>query len=160
MDSDVSFEDRFSVLKNWWERHNKVFSTWYLEMSPEERRSCLLKASPDLPRYTPGSREAAGQALKATDMILPELSEEALLASGGKLLVLLFARRLVSPDLCFHADIMLLNQQYNKKVLPIFSNNALKEIDTPFVDPMDPKENILSLSDKTAPETREEVMGL
>ena len=143
----ASCEDKYIALSQWWERHNKSFSEWFLRLTAVQQRQVskitqylsprinqywmiMISFSPDRPssftRYflnlklfevcifishlrlirldmplnTPGSREAAKVALKATDMILPELSQEALLAAGGKLLVLLVTRRLVSQVRC------------------------------------------------------------
>jgi hypothetical protein len=112
-----------------------------------------------MPERTPGSREAAGDKLKATDMILPEISQEALLSSGGKLLTLFFARRLTAQDYCFRGDILLLYQQFKEGRMPLFSNNNLAELDTPFVDPLDDDENIRSLSKETSEEGRAQIMG-
>eukprot|EP01033_Poteriospumella_lacustris_P014398 gene14398-10291_t len=56
-------------------------------------------------------------------------------------------------------DIRLLNDLYANKKLLSFSNNALEQMDTAFVDPLDPEENIRSLSATTSAETRGLING-
>jgi hypothetical protein len=57
----------------------------------------------------------------------------------GKLLILLLARRLVTPDFCLVADAKFLNNKFAHDQLPIFPEmeDRLKGLDTPFIDPSD-----------------------
>jgi hypothetical protein len=124
-------DDRYIVLKQWWERHCKSFSEWYLTRLDEKtREELLLAACPDMPREIAATREVAGIEIKATDVLLPELTLEGLNTEGGKLLCLFFTRRCVEPDLCFHADIKFLEGLRKKNTLPSFSNGTLEGMDT------------------------------
>lgn len=152
-------EIRASALRDWWVRHNKSFGIWFLSLTDEERRVCIIAASPDIPETTAATREANGEILFATDMILPELSLEALLAQGGKLLILLFARRLVALDSGFQQDINFLNGKYKRNSLPSYSAGRLRDLDTPFVDPLDPDENVNCLSATTPPSLRAQTLA-
>jgi hypothetical protein len=127
---EPSNEDKYVVLRQWWEKHCKSFTEWYLNLDAAKKEETLLKASPDMPKDTAGTREASGETLKASDVLLPELNLQALTAEGGKLLALFFTRRCVSQDLCFHADVMFLNGLLKSNNLPLFSNGALKDMDT------------------------------
>ena len=93
--------------------------------------------------------------------VQPELAEEALCAAGGKVLILFFTRRLVAPDLCFHADMKLLKDLRAVGALPSFSDPSLplSQMDTPFVDPFEREENIRSLGPNTTAATRAEIMA-
>lgn len=153
---------KYLALSSWWDRHNKSFSTWYLTLPAAVQEALLLNACPDMPRSTPGSREMLGIPLVATDMLLPELSLEALMTGGGKLLVLLLARRLVTTDGCLTADIKLLEECYKRGHLPVCYTpetvELLNGLDTPFVDPTDVNESIKSLTPLTSPAVREELL--
>lgn len=100
------------------------------------------------------TESAALNQFKPTDLLLPELNEESMIALQGKILLLLLGRRLQTPDLCYRADINLLNGQLQKGVLPQLSNGQLDHINTPFVDPMDEEENVRSFGPELTAETR------
>lgn len=184
-------EEKYAALASWWERYKDKFTAWYLNLSTDEQKSTLRKASPDMPVDCPKSRarsalstaspsapanlpdstdkqeqlpkvqnetdianETATPTFRPTDLLLPELNEESLLALQGKILLLLLSRRLQTPDLCYGSDVKLLNDQLRSGVLPPLSNGQLDHIDTPFVDPMDEQENIRSFGPDMTAETR------
>lgn len=157
----MAVSDRHSGCIAWWQRHNKSFSLWFLGLDREAQRSVLLKCCPDMPELTPASRELyTGIALTASDMLIPELTQEALLSNNGKLLLLLITRRLISPDHCLCADAKFLNSKYAAGVLPVFPEveERFKGIDTPFIDPMDRREAVNCLDPTTTtPGVRENV---
>lgn len=153
---DATPEDKLLALSQWWQRHCKVFTTWYLSLSSEKQRELLLKAVPDMPETSVHERQ--GQ-VQATDLILPEFSLDGMLSTNGRIFILFMTRRMVGSDLCMQEDIRLLNDLYANKKLPSFSNNALEQMDTAFVDPLDSEENIRSLSATTSAETREVING-
>lgn len=150
-------EQKLTALAQWWVRHCKDFSLWYLSQTTEEQRKLLLKIVPDLPPLSAFSRESEGSALLPSDVILPEFSQEGMLASNGRVFILFMTRRLSATDLCLSEDIRMLRNLAQRKQLPSFSNNAFVDLDTPFVDPLDPEERIKSLTSETPNETREEI---
>eukprot|EP01039_Chlorochromonas_danica_P007212 gene7212-7978_t len=147
-------ETKLAVLSQWWQRHCQAFSLWFLALSDAQREEVVLRACPDLPRQSPFTREAAGEVLRPTDIILPEFSQEGMFASQGRIFILFVTRRLSSRDRCMADDVKLLSDLFGKGHLPSFSNHALDSMDTPFVDPVDPEENIRSLSAATTAESR------
>lgn len=152
------------VLKNYWERNNASISKWWLSRPEEEKVYYLKLACPDLPKTTIKKRvegEEDRAPLRPTDALLPELAEEALCAAGGKVLILFFTRRLVSSDLCFHADMKLLKDLRAAGALPDFSDPSLPiaQMDTPFIDPFDAEDNIRSLGPNTSAAARAEVLA-
>lgn len=155
----ASSEDKYLALTQWWQRHNKIFNEWFLSLSTESQAIVLLKGSPDLPLKSSSirSKDAVGGPLKPTDLILPELSQEALLAAGGKILVLLLTRRLQPADTCFRQDVLFLHQVKKDFGLPDFSNGNLSKFELPFVDPLDPDESIRSMASEATPEQRAQV---
>ncbi|RYH29989.1 hypothetical protein EON65_06625 [archaeon] len=150
-------ETKFSVLKQWWGRHCQSFSLWYLSLNEDQRRNKLLAAIPDLPEKSPFARESSGQRLSPTDLILPEFSQDGMLASHGRLFVLFMTRRLTSSDVSQGDDLKLLKDLYDMRNLPDFSNGTLRNLDTPFVDPVEPEENIRSLGPETSPAMRDTI---
>ena len=75
-----------------WNERNKQFSTWFLLLPEEGRRAVVDEAGgPGFPEQGP----SAGAELKATDLLLPELTKAGMLAGGGRCLVLFFTRRSV-----------------------------------------------------------------
>jgi len=157
--------------------------------SVELQRHILLVASPDMPvspqagkaasspsasatssSSTPDSNDSGikspaamfgsdGPHESLTSIILPELSQDGLLASGGQLLILLLARRLVAQDLYFSNDVQALTRIFDEGRLPSLSRNALSSMDTPFVDPMDEDENVRSLGPDVSAESREAIIS-
>lgn len=154
---DATTDDKLLALSHWWERHCKSFSTWFLMLTSQQQRDLFLKAVPDMPEES--IYESSDVSLKATDVILPEFSLSGMLSNNGRIFILFMTRRLVAKDLCMQSDLKLLNDIHQRKMLPSLSNNALEQMDTPFVDPMDPDENIRSLSNTSSPETREAVVN-
>lgn len=151
-------EDKYVALSGFWTRYNSEFSTWYLGLSFDEQRAMVTKASPDMPERSASARHSAGLAISPSDLLVPEINLEALLAAKGKILILFLSRRLSSSDLCFQSDVLLLNDQFNRGIMPLFSNQAnISLLDTPFVDPMDLEENIRSMSHDASEETRQQV---
>lgn len=131
------------VLKQWWSRNSKPFTDWYLGLSTHERTLLLRKACPDIPKISPASRAKAGEKLTATDLILPELSEDALLAADGRIGTLFVDTQLSGAVDTFKSDLKLLDNLYKNGKLPVFGNHKkLEELDTPFIDPNDPDENV------------------
>lgn len=154
-----SSEVETAVMSHWWSRNCKPFSEWFLQLTAEERLVLLQKGCPDIPKITSATRAQRGEQLLATDMLLPEIAEDALMASGGKLCVLFITRRMISPGLCVPADLKMLRNLAAIKQLPIFNTgNAVKAMDTPFIDPADQEENVQCLTSATSTETRKEVM--
>lgn len=136
-------ETELLVLKQWWSRNSKPFTDWYLKLSNDERAQLLRKACPDLPKVSPASRAKAGEKLNATDLILPEISEDALLAANGRICTLFIDTQLSGAVDTFKSDIKLLDNLYKNGRLPAFGNQKkLEELDTPFIDPNDPDENV------------------
>jgi hypothetical protein len=154
---DATCEDKFCALQQWWQRHCKSFSEWFLNIESSQQREIILSACPDMPEISAFARETS---LTATDVLLPEFSLEGMLASNGRLLVLFLTRRLTPPDLCWKEDIKLLDDLRSRGSLPSFSRGQLSQFDTPFVDPMDPSESISSLSADTSGEKRTLILQL
>lgn len=150
---DVDTE--FLVLQQWWSRNLKPFADWFL-LIEEQQAALIQKACPDCPKVSAATRAKAGQRLSATDLILPEFSEDALLAAGGKVTILFCTRRLGSkPSDVYKNDIRLLNDLYKAGKLPAFGNQKiLEDLDTPFIDPSDPEENVCAVANE---EQRENV---
>lgn len=156
-DSDTS-QSQLLALQAWWQRHCKVFSTWWLCSPAAERLELLLAASPDMPLVNSATRAQNGEPLLATDLLLPELSQDALTASGGKLLVMLLTKRLVPPDLGFKTDINFLNDLRKAGKLPnLDASGALQKLQDAWVDPMDPTESIVVLKQPAEGATEEEL---
>ena len=155
---DATVEDKYTALSQWWHRHCKSFSEWYLSLSEHEQRQIIKKACPDIQEQSAFTRETLNRALiQASDVILPEFSLEGMLASKGRIFVLFMTRRLTPTDLCMKEDIKMLTDLLERKMLPSFSHHALEKLDTPFVDPLDVDENIRSLSPETSIESRKMV---
>ena len=152
--------EKHDILVPWWIQHCKNFSLQYLMKSEEERKQTLLKCLPDMPEQAAGTRERMGGTVTATDMLLPELFLEGLQAGNGRCLILLLARRLASPDTGFENDIKLLNSLYRRCSMPLFSNGAFNNMDTPFIQLGDPDENIKCLDSNCSPETRSATLEL
>ena len=152
-------EDEMAAMGAWWRRNCKPFSEWFLKLEDAARLALIQKGCPDIPKLNAQAREKSGESLKATDVLLPELTEDALMAADGKICVLFLTRRCTS--LCVDSDLKLLYDLEIKKQLPRFNlgkNTAeLDKIDTPFIDPSDPDENIRSLGPQTSLEMRSEV---
>lgn len=154
MSEEPSIEVKYRVLTQWWKRHCQAFCLWYLSLSTEAQLALLLKFCPDLPLST-FSKEAAGEQLLPTDIILPEFSQEGMLASQGRIFVLFVTRRLSTADQCMNEDIRLLNDLLDRGKLPSFSSGQLEQLNVPFVDPLDPQEQIRTLAPHTPAETRD-----
>lgn len=155
----ASTEDRHVALQLWWERNGDGMSGWIESMTKENQITMLRRASPDIPTQTAGVRETAGQKLSASDVLLPELTIDGLLGANGKLLSLFFKRRCGQTDRCYFADLQLLNSMFARGSMPLFSQNTLDAMDTPFVDPADRDENVQSLSVETPQENRASVLA-
>jgi len=135
------------ALQAWWVRHCKVFSTWWLTAAEADRVEILRNSCPDMPAVNSSTRASNGEALVPTDVLLPELSLDALTAAGGKVLVLLLTRRLTPADLGYSSDINFLKAMRQAAKLPnLDTTGALGLLEDPFVDPLDPKETIGVLS--------------
>lgn len=170
--TEVDPETQQIVLGQWWARHNRQFSLWWLSLGKESKdlqRYILLSAVPDMPlspaeqsdiATNPSDLSSKYPPRSLTDILLPELTQDGLLASGGQLLILLLARRLVAQDLYFYNDVMALKRLHDRGLLPSLSRNKLDDLDTPFVDPMDTEERVCCLSADTSPEYREQVKNL
>jgi hypothetical protein len=158
-ETESTTEVRYVALQLWWERHGAKFCNWFSTLSTTQRESILRDASPDMPRQPPANREKSGLRLSATDVILPELTLDGLLGQDGKLLFLFMTRRCLSADRCFQADVKLLTTIFKRGGLPVFSGEQLKNMDTPFVDPVDPEENVRALGPSTPKEGRDMING-
>ena len=150
MQSDES-QSQLLALRDWWHRHSKLFSEWWLlRTSAEEQLAILRGVCPDMPKVNSATRAASASAgnspqeeLKASDTLLPEIAEDALMAAGGKLACLLITRRLASSDLGFTSDLKFLNNLRDAGALPSLDQSGqLAQLQFPFVDPNDPEENI------------------
>jgi len=151
-------EDETAVMATWWSRNCKPWSEWFLAQSEEARLALLHKGCPDIPQVTSATRAQRGEQLLATDMLLPEIAEDALMASGGRLCVLFITRRMVTAGLCISADLKMLLDLAKIKQLPLFDiGKGVKAMDTPFIDPTDPEENVQCLSASTSAATRKQV---
>jgi len=151
-------EDETAVMATWWSRNCKPWSEWFLSLSAEDRLALLKKGCPDIPQVTSATRAQRGEQLLATDMLLPEIAEDALMASGGRLCALFVTRRLVTAGLCVPSDLKMLLDLAKIKQLPLFDiGKSVKAMDTPFIDPMDPEENVQCLNASTSADTRKQV---
>ena len=130
---EESSEDKFTALAAWWNRYKVEFINWWTSFANEQRTSILKAASPDIPQKSGGVRSAENSIIMPTDLLLPEISLDAFLAADGKLLLLFISRRLEADDLGFKGDLVLLNDQFKRGIMPSFSNNNLKDFDTPFI---------------------------
>ena len=143
---DVTSEVKYLILQQYWQRHCKSFSEWFLQLNNEIQHQYILESCPDIPAINISIREQIiGEFIKPSDIILPELSLDQLVALNGKVLVLLFTRRCVSTDLCYDSDLKLINTIYLNEKLPEFSNGRLKAFKEPFIDPLDESEIFQSL---------------
>lgn len=147
--ANPSVEDETQAMRSWWARNCKPFTEWFMKLSDSDRLALLRKGCPDLPKVNSATRLQHGKALKATDMLLPEISEDALMACGGQLCVLFITRRMVTPDNMISSDIKMLRDLATVKQLPLFNTGAAKDYDTAFVDPADPEENVQCLGTET-----------
>ena len=152
-------EDRHVALQRWWERNSSNMSQWFESLTRDEQVIQLRKASPDIPTRIAGTRELEGQQLSASDVLLPELTIDGLLGVNGKLLSLFFMRRCQQADRCYFADLQLLNAMFARNAMPLFSQGALDQMDTPFVDPADKEENVRSLNVSTPQDNRAAVLA-
>eukprot|EP01038_Epipyxis_sp_PR26KG_P008596 gene8596-11615_t len=151
--AEATTEDKNIGLAMWWERHCKPFSEWFISMDRSRQEAFILKACPDMSAQSNHTKKTLGDILKATDIIIPEMSLESLLNSDGRILILFVARRCVSQDLCFTEDVKMLNDLYDNGSLPNF-NEALKSMNCPFIDPVDHEENIRSLAPDASQENK------
>lgn len=146
-------EDEMRVMEVWWGKNCKPFSEWFLKRSDADRLALLRKGCPDIPAISAATRSARGESLKATDMLLPELSEDALMEVGGRICVLFITRRM-SAGLCIPSDVKMLQDLSKINQLPLFNTGSVvKSMDTPFVDPCD-EENVQCLTAESSAETR------
>jgi hypothetical protein len=145
--------DKHNILVPWWRESCKEFGLFYLMKTEAERRQILLSCSPDMPDEPAGTRQARDQTITATDMLLPELFMQGLQAGQGRCLILLLARRLVSPDTGLENDLKLMKSLHSRKEMPIFSGGKLDAFDTPFVDIRDPSKEIQCLTEESSPTT-------
>lgn len=150
-------ECRYQALHSWWQRHCKPFCQWYLTQPSEKQIAMIKETCPDLPMTSRYTREANGEQLFATDAILPEVSVETLTMNEGKIFILFITRRMTDPNLGINHDIELLNNLFERKLLPSFSNGSLNEFDTPFIDPTNP-DKIQSLTEAVSENDRKEIM--
>lgn len=158
-DDEALTEDRHVALQRWWERNSSNMSKWFESLTRDEQVIQLRKASPDIPTRIAGTRELEGQQLSASDVLLPELTIDGLLGVNGKLLSLFFMRRCQQADRCYFADLQLLNAMFARNAMPLFSQGALDQMDTPFVDPADKEENVRSLNVSTPQDNRAAVLA-
>ena len=152
-------EDEISAMRSWWSRNCKPFSDWFLKLDSEARLAIIRKGCPDIPKLNAQARQASGETLTATDVLLPELAEDALMSADGRIAVLFMTRRCTS--LCIDVDLKLLREHEIRKNLPLFNmgnTEVIAKLDTPFVDPSDPEEQVRSLSSETTEKTRAEVL--
>jgi hypothetical protein len=154
--NSIAEGDEAAAMRSWWNRNCKPFSDWFMNQDIVARLKLLRKGCPDLPKVTGATRAQEGQSLNATDMLLPEIAEDSLMAAGGQLCVLFITRRMVAPHSGIDSDMRMLRDLASIHQLPLFSvGDAIKEMDTPFVDLRDPSENIQCLSkEKTSPQVR------
>ena len=149
--NDATCEDKYIAMSEWWKRHCKSFSEWFLSLSAEKQKELLIKACPDIPLTSVHTRmkEAAGDSsieIQTTDIILPELALEPLLKCSGRIFIIFMTRRCVSETRCQLDDSVFLTDLFEKGQLPSFSQGAFASLDTPFIDPCDPDESIQCLS--------------
>jgi hypothetical protein len=148
----MATSDAHDALAVWWRGSCKDFSLYFLSKSIEEKRSLLLKCSPDLPELPAGAREMLGEEISASDVLLQELSLDGLLSSDGKGLILMIVRRLATPDRAMAKDLELLKAMHQRGQMPSFSNGALDSFKMPFVDPLDPEKSIQCVSQNCNPQ--------
>lgn len=149
--SDATCEDKYIAMAEWWKRHCKSFSEWFLALSGDKQKELLLKACPDMPITSVHSRmkdvkDDSAVEIQTTDIILPELALEPLLKCNGRIFIIFMTRRCVSETRCQLDDSVFLTDLFEKGQLPSFSQGAFAKLDTPFVDPCDPEENVQCLS--------------
>lgn len=78
-------KDASTELRKFWVSQSKEFSTWFLLKSAEERRAVLVKAGGSTERGAlPEAGPSPGAELTPTDLLLPELTLNGLLAGDGR----------------------------------------------------------------------------
>ena len=147
-----------AALRGWWQRHNKIFSThWLVGCTAERRLEILQISAPTMPRTSSAARPE--QHRSATDLILPEIAEDALTAQGGRLLVMLLARRLAPTELdIFNSDVNFLRSLQAAGRLPKLDQGKLAGLDLPFVVPGEADPEVRALSAKADPAMRQSVL--
>ena len=141
----VDVEVKTVALSNWWQRHNRSFSLWYLMLGETKQIETLLQCL-DMPKSTSSKDGSVSAPLKATDIIVPELVADTLNGNQGRGVIIFMTSRLVSTDLCYTEDVMALEEIRKRGRLPNFSGAAFKDIKYPFVDRADPTQSIQTVS--------------
>lgn len=153
VEKEMSDFEKHDLLVKWWRQSCKEYSLYFLMKTEAEKRQILLSCCPDMPDEPAGTRELRGETVTASDMLLPEMFVEGLLAGQGKCLILLLTRRLASPDTGLENDLRLMNSLHERGQMPKFSNGKLDSFDTPFVDLRDPLRQIQCLTEDSSPTT-------
>lgn len=149
---------QLTALRAWWHRHNKVFSTfWLVGCTAERQVEILRRSAPLMPRINSAARPQ--QDRSATDLILPELAEDALTAQRGRLLVMLLARRLAPAEIdVFDADVKFLTSLMAASCLPALDRGKFAGLDLPFVVPSEADPEVRAMSPDAAPALRQSVL--
>lgn len=156
--------------KQWWSRHCKEFSLWFLSLTSDIQVEIITSICPDI-----GIRKSLLEnpsSAKITNLLVPELILEDLLSCDGKILILFITRRCTSKDGNWNQDLQVISGLSDAQMLPSVSTIAssneneslvaifrnLSDLDSPFVDPYDSEENIQCLSADTSEDTRKQLM--
>lgn len=102
-------------LRRFWQAHGIDFALFWLMKPPEEQTAFLKRACPDMLKRP----KQPGEQCKPTDLLLPELCTEMLLAQHGRTLVALCQTRALED--VSDADLKLVARLDTQGVMPIFS---------------------------------------
>ena len=135
-------------IRRFWGAQQLNFGRWFLSLPNKGQRLILAAANPDMPESAP----AEGAPCKATDVLLPELTYDALLKDGGRGLNRLFeARANVRAD---REDVVMLMKLHARQQMPFFSQGSLDHLELAWVDPTDLQEQICGLPPSASEETK------
>ena len=136
-------------LQRFWAAQSRHFTAWFLALPSAGQLVVIRAAAPDMREASP----AEGEPTKATDVLVPELTQNGLLSDGGRGLIRLYAQRVdlgVGGADAF--DVMMLMKLHAKARMPCFAGEALNGLALSWVDPADPEEKICGLREGSATE--------
>ena len=136
-------------LQRFWAAQSRHFTAWFLALPSAGQLVVIRAAAPDMREASP----AEGEPTKATDVLVPELTQSGLLSDGGRGLIRLYAQRVnlgVGGADAF--DVMMLMKLHAQARMPCFAGEALNGLALSWVDPADPEEKICGLREGSAAE--------
>ena len=123
-------------LQRFWAAQSRHFTAWFLALPSAGQLVVIRAAAPDMREASP----AEGEPTKATDVLVPELTQSGLLSDGGRGLIRLYAQRVnlgVGGADAF--DVMMLMKLHAQARMPCFAGEALNGLALSWVDPADPR---------------------